>query len=214
MRWPPTAGPRSLRRKLGYTGLETTIIDYTLSRASMPDGAGPAFLDLARDASLFEGDGGVEYQYDMYRHMRAAVLKDDPLAVCDDVHAAPALGGGTAAAVDGAWEAYRPVTNLVWLHFVLHMLCKTVQWPSSGPRDARRDVAESAAGLEAKLRALAERLELKRLHPGERTWESAGTLVAWAVEQEWLDKEDIIGLSRQKRSGRRRADKKADKAVT
>lgn len=206
-----TAGPRSLKRKLGYTGLETTIIDYTLSRANMPDGAGPAFLDLARDASLFESDGSVEYQYDMYRHMRAAVLKDDPLAVCDEGDAVPGSGDGT---VGSAWEAYRPITNLVWLHFVLHMLCRTVQWPSSGPRDAREDVAESAAGLEVKLRTLTEKLELKHLGPGERTWESAGTLVAWAVEQEWLDKEDIIGLSRQKRSGRRRADKKADKVVT
>lgn len=182
----------------------------------MTGDASPAFLDLSRDASLFEGDGSVEYQYDMYRYMRAAVLKDDPLATCDDECAVQRSAGGAAsagAAGDGPWKAYRPITNLVWLHFVLHMLFRTVQWPSDGRRDAREDVAETAAGLETKLRSLSERLELKRLSPTERTWESAGMLVAWAVEHEWLDKEDIIGLSRQKRSGRKKADKKTDKAA-
>jgi serine/threonine-protein kinase haspin len=98
-----------LRRKLGFTGLDTTVIDYTLSRAdvspvgppssrsslSHPQSApsspfstpgGPsrsghevAYLDLNKDQSLFNGDATNEYQYEIYRYMRGAVLYNDPL---------------------------------------------------------------------------------------------------------------------------------------
>lgn len=67
---------RHTERKLGYTGIETTIIDYTLSRAEMGDAVDGsssepeeqvAYLDLEEDQALFQGDGAMEYQYDMYR---------------------------------------------------------------------------------------------------------------------------------------------------
>ncbi|KAL1604801.1 hypothetical protein SLS60_004341 [Paraconiothyrium brasiliense] len=93
-----------LTRKLGFTGLETTVIDYTLSRAdvsspasrrssSMTDASlaslsSPcipstplevAYLDLDKDIGLFTGDASQEYQYEIYRYMRGAVLYNDPL---------------------------------------------------------------------------------------------------------------------------------------
>ncbi|KAL5454696.1 hypothetical protein PMIN06_004845 [Paraphaeosphaeria minitans] len=93
-----------LCRKLGFTGLETTVIDYTLSRAdvsssasrrsslmtdassfSQPSPCTPntplevAFLDLNKDMSLFEGDATEEYQYEIYRYMRGTVFYNDPL---------------------------------------------------------------------------------------------------------------------------------------
>ncbi len=72
-------------RRLGFTDLETTIIDYTLSRANMRckpsasrdgteraeeedvDEDSVAFLDLEADPDLFRGDGDEDYQYDIYR---------------------------------------------------------------------------------------------------------------------------------------------------
>jgi serine/threonine-protein kinase haspin len=90
-----------LRRKLRFTGLEPTVIDYTLSRADVI--ASPswqssalsdistlttvshekvvdvAFLDLDKDPALFEGDASEEYQYEIYRYMRGAALFNDPL---------------------------------------------------------------------------------------------------------------------------------------
>jgi serine/threonine-protein kinase haspin len=73
--------------KLGFTGLEATIIDYTLSRADMnvarkddadsdtsesvcsksEQAADVAYLDLASEPEIFTGDGAVDYQYDIYR---------------------------------------------------------------------------------------------------------------------------------------------------
>ncbi|KZM23645.1 Non-specific serine/threonine protein kinase [Ascochyta rabiei] len=91
-----------LRRRFRFTGLETTVIDYTLSRAdivthqqtptSSPStldaasqprphftGNEVAYLDLNKDPALFEGDAAEEYQYEIYRYMRGAALYDNPL---------------------------------------------------------------------------------------------------------------------------------------
>jgi serine/threonine-protein kinase haspin len=83
-----------LKRKLKFSGLETTVIDYTLSRADIASGkvesraeAGEgndedvevAFLDLNKDPALFQGDASEEYQYEIYRYMRGAALFGDPL---------------------------------------------------------------------------------------------------------------------------------------
>lgn len=65
-------------KTLGFTGIETTLIDYTISRAELTrnNGGGEddvAFLDLEKDVALFEGDAEEEYQYEIYRYMRAAM---------------------------------------------------------------------------------------------------------------------------------------------
>jgi serine/threonine-protein kinase haspin len=96
---------KPLKRKFGFTGLETTVIDYTLSRAdiiiptlctsrraslashisldsSMSEDSEPevAYLDLNKDQSLFSGDASEEYQYEIYRYMRDVAFHNDPLA--------------------------------------------------------------------------------------------------------------------------------------
>jgi serine/threonine-protein kinase haspin len=72
-----------LRRKFRFSGLETTVIDYTLSRADIvaaPDTEPTvAFLDLDKDPAIFEGDAAEEYQYEIYRYMRGAALFNNPL---------------------------------------------------------------------------------------------------------------------------------------
>ncbi|OAK99414.1 hypothetical protein IQ06DRAFT_294769 [Phaeosphaeriaceae sp. SRC1lsM3a] len=92
-----------IRRKFRFTGLETTVIDYTLSRAEMlpspsrrsstssigttnssssasaPSDLDIAWLDLNKDPALFEGDASEEYQYEIYRYMRGAALFNNPM---------------------------------------------------------------------------------------------------------------------------------------
>ncbi|KNG48121.1 haspin protein kinase protein [Stemphylium lycopersici] len=94
-----------LRRKMRFTGLDTTVIDYTLSRADIKaeppsrrmsnishissstaesnDGADEdvdvAYLDLDKDPAIFEGDASEEYQYEIYRYMRGVALFNNPL---------------------------------------------------------------------------------------------------------------------------------------
>lgn len=92
-----------LKRKYRFTGLETTVIDYTLSRADIVSPSSRrsstasicsanssssileaknvdvAWLDLNKDPAIFEGDASEEYQYEIYRYMRGAALYNNPL---------------------------------------------------------------------------------------------------------------------------------------
>jgi serine/threonine-protein kinase haspin len=92
-----------IRQKFRFTGLETTVIDYTLSRADILPSASRristssvgtvtssssfldasesdvAWLDLNKDPAIFEGDASEEYQYEIYRYMRGAALYNNPL---------------------------------------------------------------------------------------------------------------------------------------
>lgn len=93
-----------LRRKFRFTGLETTVIDYTLSRADIvaslsrdsvdvshissttagdedDDIVDVAYLDLDKDQALFQGDASEEYQYEIYRYMLRVALFNNPLHV-------------------------------------------------------------------------------------------------------------------------------------
>ncbi|KAB8437390.1 hypothetical protein FH972_025069 [Carpinus fangiana] len=214
------------KKKLGYTGLETTIIDYTLSRAEMTDSslheytepASPspqhptlsvapnapdedpdtsvAYLDLALDPSLFQGDAELEYQYEIYRCMRAAAYYSDPLASWPPKSKTKSK---KASAADAAiWRSSHPLTNLVWLHYVLHKLCEgVVAWPSAKPRMyAAKVVQRHAVSVEEKLSVLCSILELENMNRGPGGVQdglgSARDLVAWAVLEGWLDEDDVI----------------------
>ncbi|EUC36378.1 hypothetical protein COCCADRAFT_88338 [Bipolaris zeicola 26-R-13] len=106
-----------LRRKLRFTGLDTTVIDYTLSRADVVAApASPAssrrlsslshissstaashndnsesevaYLDLDKDPAIFDGDASEEYQYEIYRYMRGATVFGNPMAFQPPVQSA------------------------------------------------------------------------------------------------------------------------------
>lgn len=85
------------------TNVSVTIIDYTFSRATMPDNS-PIFNPMS-DESIFEGNSTVDLQFDIYRHMRDLVA-DEETGKKD-------------------WDAYVPVTNVLWLSL---LLTKLMQW--------------------------------------------------------------------------------------
>nr|POF07055.1 putative serine/threonine-protein kinase haspin like [Quercus suber] len=119
-------------RNLHFSGLETTVIDYTLSRAALhePSAAAEAvaFHDLAlpANAALFEADATHEYQYEIYRLMRALV-------------------------VPRSWSAFHPRTNLLWLHFLLQkLLAQPARLKPTSRRERRLETRLS--GVQALLR--------------------------------------------------------------
>lgn len=195
VRSSPSRDPAMLdvKKKLGFTGFETTIIDYTISRASMdtedPDGD-IAYMDLSKDSSLFEGEATSEYQYEIYRMMRSMMCLDNPLADIEKRAAEAESSGRT-------WKGYHPQTNLVWLHFVLHKLLEQVEWPSVSKEPSRTKQVQKARwkrenDLEhvlLKVQSLLDPAELPASGLG-----SAGDLVALALGEGWLDVEDVVGL--------------------
>lgn len=195
-------------RTFGFTGLETTLIDYTISRADMVSHSrSTAFYDLSKDSAIFEGNGEDDYQYDIYRYMRAAVLHGDPMAPArPGTRQRGRRGRPPAVAQDSKspWKEHHPLTNLVWLHFLLYKLTEQlVEWPSSctspayapGREKARR-VGEKALELENRLHELTGLLDLHEMKNRKETMglESAKDLVGWAVEEGWLSEAEALGI--------------------
>lgn len=201
------------RRTIHFTELETTIIDYTLSRAEISSEQDIAYFDLSKDSAIFEGDAKEEYQYDIYRFMRAAVVCGDPAASITRLREALGLpvkgrpkkkgkSGGTRRRKEwtvveeagwkgvceaDAWRAPCKVTNLLWLHFVLTKLMEAL--PS------RSEVGESAkveSILRERLNTLSNVLAIERL--AKCGLKSAIDLLGWAVSEKWLTEEDVLGI--------------------
>lgn len=187
------------KRKLGFTNLETTIIDYTLSRAELPRSDHPpsfsqstdtrrssvdseddeveiAYLDLTHASLdyLFIQDAEHEYQYEMYRHMRSALYFSDPCKPYTENKKEAEDSGRT-------WKGFHSQTNLVWLWWILFKLLEHMRKPD------RKDV--KALELAGVLRKVERILDLKMMK--RRGLKSAGELVARALDEGWLDDGDV-----------------------
>ena len=90
-----------------FTNYEITLIDYTLSRATLDDGE--ILANQMRDKSVFEQTSDIEpdrSQFEMYRTMRKVVV-------------------GSSAGRKGEienWSKFIPKTNLLWLYHNLQIL--------------------------------------------------------------------------------------------
>ena len=242
----------TLNNPTNFTGVETTIIDYTLSRAnlstaaasenpasprsstnSMNGGSPPdistlsledsparpkekeaaskpdvAFKDLVQDPEIFESDKQENYQYDIYRYMRNVVLHGCPTV--SHPSKGPKNGRGTTRALEthtqddtstSPWEKYTPLTNLVWLHFVLYDLTERLllSWPSSSSKpdtsnsQKREKEEKKALEIEGRLHVLSEVLDVETLGKEGSGIRSVGELVAWAVDGVgWFGWDDVL----------------------
>lgn len=80
-------------------GVMTTIIDFSLSRLFSREDDCIVYKNLRQDPTLFTAKGrdkGGDYQFDIYRKMRAEN--------------------------DNDWEAFCPKTNVFWLHYLLEKM--------------------------------------------------------------------------------------------
>ncbi|KAI3144237.1 hypothetical protein CBS147326_1241 [Penicillium roqueforti] len=104
----------------GISSLETTIIDYSLSRADLLLTDDPAGLTEVASSDLdkkqlFDAIGQDEdeiMQRNTYRYMRATLYTGCPIET------------EKVADIPGIWAEYSPRTNLVWLLFLLQSLFK------------------------------------------------------------------------------------------
>ena len=80
------------------TNIEVTLIDYTLSRATLSNGV--VVCNRMTDPEIFSGDD--DLQFDVYRWMRDEMPEQD-------VHSKQ-------------WDAFVPMTNVLWLYHLLEKL--------------------------------------------------------------------------------------------
>jgi len=174
-----------------------------------------AYFDLSKDPTIFEGDGNEDYQYDMYRHMRAAALCGDPMT---DINLGLNVTGASSkkgskmksnarkAEIEDdnvskdVWKCHHSITNLVWLHFILYKMVEQIEiWPSY-EQNPHYQMWEHAVELEKRLDVLQGVLDLEGMREAEVR--SAVQLVEWAAKEGWLDESDVVGGTAMLKNGR------------
>jgi len=190
-----------VNRKYRFTPLQATIIDCTLSRASMED-IGPttgdqriAYANLEKELWLFKQSGTEHVQYDYYRYMRAATFFSDPFADTQSASAKKKIAASTRT-----WQGYHPQTNLVWLQYILQHLVDGLRAPRAGRLDSEDwlhdqessdKITHRAAQLESALLETNELITLANLPVCGIG--SVSELVVWALQKGFLDQEDVVG---------------------
>ena len=167
----------------GFSGLDITILDYGISRASIytedEDGneVGEAIAyDMERDLSLFRSEHAPQCQ--VYRRMRSFLLRDDRECLPPSSHATPYETG-----VDGPidWKVHEPYTNVLWLAYLFEYMTSNFRGPKKELAVFRQTVKnlwhhlDPDAGPEV---------------PG---FESASDIVRYAVESGWVDEDQLMG---------------------
>ncbi|KAE8350295.1 hypothetical protein BDV28DRAFT_151069 [Aspergillus coremiiformis] len=201
----------------GLSTLETTIIDYSLSRAELRVEESGEVVEVASSdldkKDIFDAIGYDEDDAmlrDTYRYMRSQLYNGNPL----DKEKTPDI--------PGIWAEYAPRTNLVWLLFLLKSLLKNRRAeislpaarqplapcsPNKGlkktaksakknkahmnqtPTEVQKQVSQLKNTLEERLRAVIELLDLEQ---GHEDMCCAADLVAYAIDSQWLEEKDFF----------------------
>ncbi|RDW81009.1 uncharacterized protein DSM5745_04566 [Aspergillus mulundensis] len=132
----------------GLSTLQTTLIDYSLSRAELAlDDEASELLEITSSdldkKQIFDAIGEDEDDAllrDTYRHMRAQLYKGNPV----DSEKTPDI--------PGIWAEYAPRTNLIWLRFLLKMLLKNrkPEAPENSTHNRRQPLAPCSSNKEIK----------------------------------------------------------------
>ncbi|KFX91081.1 hypothetical protein O988_07925, partial [Pseudogymnoascus sp. VKM F-3808] len=162
--------------RYGFSGLEITLLDYTLSRARTPEGK-TLFLDLddPENAALFEDcEPGTKEQERKQRRVYSAMR--------EHVVAQEKQEGGGGKEVKGAesrWAKHHPYTNVLWLAYVLEYSITHFE----GPKSALKTFEDEVAAVRS------------RLGKGKGGWGSAAEVREELWVRGWvgLDEEEIEG---------------------
>ncbi|EPS40988.1 hypothetical protein H072_5118 [Dactylellina haptotyla CBS 200.50] len=107
-----------------FEDVAVTVIDYTLSRAQIPEefGGGIAYMEL--EEGMFEVEG--LYQFDIYRSVREEV-------VMLKARSNGTKGRRCSGRVNKPeWSTYCPRSNVMWLHYLIKILIRSDEGRRNG----------------------------------------------------------------------------------
>ncbi|KAK6533037.1 hypothetical protein TWF281_007199 [Arthrobotrys megalospora] len=105
----------------GFEDVVVTLIDYTLSRAEIPEefGGGVAYMEM--EEGMFEAEG--MYQFDIYRKVRDEVME---IVANANGHARTTSSSRRSSRINKPdWSLYCPRSNVIWLHFLIKRLIRS-----------------------------------------------------------------------------------------
>lgn len=198
----PSERPGDRRRRFGFSGLDVTILDYGLSRASK--GKTVVAPDLSRDPALFASTHAP--QCAVYRRMREAMLvlqqeeerqqqrqrrhesttsdATETTATSSRRRAMPddnSCSSDPYATID--WGRFNPYTNVLWLAYIYGYLTDHFCGSAQQLVNFRRETLE-----------LARLLDPDTYGGGceEDGFLSASEVVTFAVDRGWLGAEQVV----------------------
>ncbi|TAQ90362.1 hypothetical protein B7494_g1307 [Chlorociboria aeruginascens] len=166
----PTKLPERLKNlKFGFSPIEVTLLDYGLSRATLPATDTIVHFNLEQDLCIFRGasKGKGSFQYDTYRRMRTYLFTQTRTCEPKSFHTEESKKKSNGH----TWEEYIPYTNVLWIRFLLHYLISS--W--KGERGVLRK-------FRGEVKVLQEMLD-----PHEEVgFETAGEVLDFAIERGWI----------------------------
>ncbi|KAK9449648.1 uncharacterized protein V1518DRAFT_372268 [Limtongia smithiae] len=172
--------------------VQATIIDFTLSRARCGQQLVYTNMD---DPALYTGRG--DYQFEIYRLLRAQFSQLDRSVVLTDDGVPLAKRNARRRSLRPVakfkWDAYRPRTNVLWLHYLVERLLNHKHLRVPRRAGARGGDGGSAAGEEIRAYKSLEAV-LRTADPrGRRGGAAEKTLLGSAVElMRWAQREGIV----------------------
>lgn len=116
---------RGRSHRVARCGVAATIIDYSLSRVSLPLAGGDCaalYNDLATDDSLFEAVG--DYQFEVYRLMREKLGND--------------------------WKNFAPYTNILWLHYTVDKMITALRYKRTNTK-VHKHYIDKLKGIQSRI---------------------------------------------------------------
>ncbi|KAL2164413.1 hypothetical protein VTH06DRAFT_3629 [Thermothelomyces fergusii] len=184
--------------KFGHSGLDITILDYGLSRATDPNAPLPSSsspssppppeasvvaYDLEKDLSLFQSTHAPQCQ--VYRQMRSYLIHGDRVArPSPREHTTPYPAAAGAGAGPGkrpiSWRGYHPYTNVLWLAYLYGYLVRHFAGDARELGRFRRETRELWAHLDP------------GAPRGVLSFPCAADVVRFAVEAGWIAAEQVV----------------------
>jgi serine/threonine-protein kinase haspin len=163
--------------KLGHSGLEITIIDYGLSRATLDEKI--AYNDLEQSVELFQGEGtnaNENMQYDNYRRMRNYLSTGERLPT-------PVTAKSKSIEASGhTWAEYTPYSNVLWIRYLYFYLERNFK-KHGGVKAELKEFQGQTKEFKTKLDPRTA------VHNG--AFESAQEVLMFVVEKGWVSQEQL-----------------------
>ncbi|KAK1781578.1 hypothetical protein QBC45DRAFT_320945 [Copromyces sp. CBS 386.78] len=183
--------------RFGWSGLEVTILDYGLSRATDPETIGPD-LDLNPEGSCPTSPIGRRTMADTDREVKEEAvvfydLEKDP-AMFTSTHAPQCdiyrlmrthLLDNTPEGKPVSWAGYYPYTNVLWLSYIYCYLCQHFKGDKRDLKAWREETEEMWKYLDP------EQVDAVR-QEGSIGFGAAEHVVVFAVEKGWITEEQVM----------------------
>ncbi|KAK4123472.1 hypothetical protein N657DRAFT_645017, partial [Parathielavia appendiculata] len=181
----PTASQETTQ--FGLSGLDVTILDYGLSRATDPKitttttaaaATTTVAADLEKDLTLFQSTHAPQCR--VYRQMRSYLIHADRLPLIPASHHTTPYPISPATGQPISWTGYYPYTNVLWLAYLYGYLVTNFRGDRAELRRFKVETRELRAHLDPSA------------HEDVLNFPSAGEVVRFAVEAGWIEEAQVV----------------------